>query len=105
MDEEWWGHIQDQLKLHPFPGGILAKAISMTHSGMLYRLDISTSYFYEPLPFQVFFHLDEIYKNVGLPLSNVTYIQYEISFLLKYKLRPFIFKFDLNVKHRSYVFK
>ena len=61
----------------------------MTHSGMLYRLDISTSYFYEPLPFQIFFHLQEIYKNVGLPLSNVTYIQYEISFFIKIQVKAF----------------
>ena len=46
--------IQDQLKSHSFPGGILAEAISMTHSGMLYRLDISTFYFHELLPFQIF---------------------------------------------------
>ena len=51
MGEEWWGEIesliQGWLKLYPFPGGILAEAINMTHSGMLYRLDISTFYFYE----------------------------------------------------------
>ena len=46
--------IQGQLKLHPFPGGILVEAISMTYSAMFYRLDISTFYFYEPLPFQIF---------------------------------------------------
>ena len=27
---------------------------SMTYSAMLYRLDISTFYFYEPLPFPIF---------------------------------------------------
>ena len=47
------GLIQDQLKSQPFPGGILAEAISMTHSGMLYRLDISRFYFYEPLPWLI----------------------------------------------------
>ena len=46
--------IQGHLKSHPFPGGILAKAIRMTHSGILHRVDISTFYFYEPLPFQIF---------------------------------------------------
>ena len=49
MGEEWWDGVeslpQGQLKLHPFPGEILAKAISMTHSGMSYRLDISVFYF------------------------------------------------------------
>ena len=29
----------------------------------------------------------EIYKNLGLPLSTITYKQYEISFLLKYTQR------------------
>ena len=43
--------VQGQLKLNFFPDGILAKALCMTHSGMLYRLDISTFYFYEPLLF------------------------------------------------------
>ena len=31
-----------------------AEAISMTHSGMLYRWDISTFYLYEPFLFQIF---------------------------------------------------
>ena len=39
---------------HFFPAGVLAKAISMTHSDILYRLDISTLCFYEPLQFQIF---------------------------------------------------
>ena len=34
--------------------GILAEAINKTHSGMLYRLEISTFYFYETLLFQIF---------------------------------------------------
>ena len=38
---------------HLFPARKLAEAINMTHSGM-YRLDISTFYFYEPLLFQIF---------------------------------------------------
>ena len=37
-----------------FPGRILAEAVSMIHFGMLYRLDVSTFYFYELLPFQIF---------------------------------------------------
>ena len=43
-----WGgaesRIHGQLKLHPFPGGILAEVISMTHSGMTHS--VSTGYFY-----------------------------------------------------------
>ena len=39
MDQGWWGGaeslIYGQLKLHLFPTGILAEAVSMTHSGML----------------------------------------------------------------------
>ena len=37
-----------------FPAEILAETISMTHSDVLYRLGISTCYFYEPLLFQIF---------------------------------------------------
>ena len=32
--------IQGQLISHPFSGGIFDKTISMTNSGILYRLDI-----------------------------------------------------------------
>ena len=34
--------IQSQLKAHLFPVGILAEAISMRHSDMLYGMDISS---------------------------------------------------------------
>ena len=58
MGKGWLGEteslIQGQLKSHTVPGRILAKAMSMTHSDVLYRLDISTFYFYKPLPFQIF---------------------------------------------------
>ena len=57
VGEGLWGEIesltQGQLKSHVFPTRILAEAISMTHSGLLYQLDISTFYFYEPLLFQI----------------------------------------------------
>ena len=36
-----------------FQVGFLAEAISMTHCSILYRLDVFTFYFYEPLPFQI----------------------------------------------------
>ena len=36
-----------------FSAVILAEAISMAHSDMLYRLDIYTVYFYEPLLLQI----------------------------------------------------
>ena len=86
---------------------ILAEAIGMAHSDMLYRLDISTFYFYEPLLFQIFISWKFI-KTLALPclipllpyismllqttttlitisinifVSNI--IQFEISFLIK----------------------
>ena len=91
---------------------------------MLYKLDIFRFYFSEPLQFQIFFVL-EIYKNLVLPLSTVTFtvnshadnnfykylsffqILYSMKFfLLKCTLRGFfIFKFGLNVTQRSYVSK
>ena len=107
-----------QLKSHVFPAGILAEAISMTHSDMLHRLDISPFYFYEPLLFQIL--VPWKFMNIlGLPLSTLTFtvnshvdnhsykyiyllqILYTMKsvFLLKYRLRfrPrfFILKFDL----------
>ena len=45
---------QGQLKLHLFPGGILAEETSMKHSGMFYPPDISTFNFYEPWRLQIF---------------------------------------------------
>ena len=85
---------------------------------------ILTGYFYFLFLWVIvvsdFLHL-EIYKNLVLPLSNITFtannqadnyfykyiylfvsniIQYEISLLLKSMLRFFIFKFDSDVKHR-----
>ena len=115
MGEGWWGGaeslIQGQLKLHPFPGRNLAKAISMTNSGMLYRLDISTFYFDEPLLFQIFVPWKFI-KTYALPCllsllqSKVTQITIFINificfkyyavwnqfFLLKYRCSIFNFK-------------
>ena len=46
--------------------------MTMTLSSMLYWLDISTFYFYEPLLFQIFV-LGNLYKNLGLPLSTITF--------------------------------
>ena len=97
MDEEWWDGVeslpQGQLKLHPFPGWILAKAISMTHFGMLYRLDISVFYFMSHCCFR-FLSLG----NLGLPLSTVTYIQYEISFFIKIYNMKSVFLITIHVK-------
>ena len=85
---------------------------------MLYRLDISTFYFYEPLLFQIFVPLKFVQTwafpcllallqstaaqitisiNFYLFVSNI--IQYEISVFIKVLTKVFLFKFDLNVKH------
>ena len=106
MNEGWCDGaeslISGLLKSHLFPAGILAETIGMTHSVMLYRLDISTVYFYEPLLFQIFFSL-EIYKNFGLSLSTIIFKvnshadnyfyesnnQYEISSLIKIHVKIF----------------
>ena len=60
-----------QLKSHLFPSNILAEAISMTHSDMLYWLDISTFYLYEPLLFQIFDPWKFI--KAGLCLSSIPF--------------------------------
>ena len=126
MGDEWWGTaeslIQDQLKSQLFSAGILAKAISMTHSDMLYRLNISTFCFNESLLLQIFVPWKFI-KTQAFPcllslllstatqiticfkyLQNFLEILYSMKslFLLKYLLRFFIFKFDLTVKHNLF---
>ena len=64
----------------------------------------------------------EIYKNLNLLLSTISFavnshaflevhlfgsniIQYEVSFFIKMHDNFFIFKFDLNIKYRFYFFK
>ena len=103
MGERWWGRaeslIHGQLKSHPFPDEILAEAISMTHSGMLYRLVISTFYLYDPLLFQIFFPwkfiksmkcllslLQSAATQITISINNLFVshiIQYKISFFIK----------------------
>ena len=95
----------------------------MIHFGLLYRLDISTFHFYEPSLFQIFFPL-ELCKHLVLPLYSIifransqadnhfyeyiylfqTLYNIESVFLLKFTLRFFVFKFDLNVKYCRYFF-
>ena len=106
------------LILHLFPAKILAETISMTHSGMLHRLDNSTFYFYKLLLFQIF--VLEIYKNLGHPYvllhlqSTATQITISINificfnyytvisqFFTNIHVNVFILKLDLNVKHGS----
>ena len=85
MGEGWWceaeSPIQGQMKSHIFPGVILAEAISMAHYGILHQLEISTKFLRAVVVLH--FCLLEIYKNLGLPLSTITYIQYEIRFFVK----------------------
>ena len=76
MGEWWWrvaeSLIQGRLKSHPFPGGILAAAISMTYNGMLHRLDIST--FCLRVIAASDFRSSEIFKNLGLSLPTITFL-------------------------------
>ena len=74
---EWWWRvaeslIQGRLKSYPFPGGILAAAISMTYNGMLHRLDIST--FCLRVIAASDFRSSEIFKNLGLSLPTITFL-------------------------------
>ena len=68
VGEWWWGgaesFIKSQLKSHLFPVGILAEAINMTHSDILYRLDTSMFSFYEPLlfPLTIFINIFICFK-------------------------------------------
>ena len=90
-----------------------------------FLLVVSTGYFFVlflwAIVFSDFLPL-EIYKHLVCPLPSITFtaksqadnhfykyvlfvsniIQYEISFLLKYALKYFIFTFDLSVKHSPY---
>ena len=45
---------------------------SNKHDTILYWLNISTFYFYEPLPFQIFLSW-KFKKNLGFPLSTITF--------------------------------
>ena len=72
---------------------------------MLYKLDIFRFYFSEPLQFQIFFLL-EIYKNLGLPLSTVTFTvnshadnhfyKYISFFQILYSMKVFFIKMHIN---------
>ena len=79
--------------------------MSILHSGMLYQLDVFTFYFSEPLLFQIFFLL-EIYKNLELPLSTVTFTvnshadshfyKYISFFQILYNMKFFFIKMHIN---------
>ena len=68
VNEQWWwgteSLISGQLSLYLFPAKILAEG-TLWH---VVWLHISTFYFYD------FCHL-EIYKNLGLPLSTITFTE------------------------------
>ena len=80
---------QGQLKSNLFQGGILAEAISMTYSGILHQLDISTFCFCEPLPFQIFVTLEFIKSHAFPCLLLLSYIRYEIKFYTKIHIKVF----------------
>ena len=91
-----------------FPAWILAKAISMTNSDMLYWLDISTFYFYEPLQFQIFVPC-KLIKIYALPCllsflqSTTTKINISINmFICFYEKSFFLLKYTLKGTRNSY---
>ena len=53
LGEGWWGGTENQ-NLILFQPGFYCEAISIPHSGLLYRLNIFTFCFHEPLLFQIF---------------------------------------------------
>ena len=71
----------------------------MTHSDLLYQLDISTFYFYEQLLFQIF-NSWKFYKNLAFPLSTIFFTIYFHTFTVnshvdKHSINIFIcFKYD-----------
>ena len=83
--------IQGQLKSHPFAGGILTEAIRMTHSGIFVSAGYCYVLFLRAIAVSDFRPL-EIHKNLGFPLSTITYIQYEISFFIKIQVNVFRIK-------------
>ena len=104
--------IQGELK--SFPARILVEAICMTHSDMLYRLDISTFYFYKQLLFQIFVlwkfiktkafpcllsHLQstatQITITINIFVSNI--IEYEISFFIKIHVKDLTMAFYIQI--------
>ena len=107
--------IQGQLISHPFPGGISAKAISITHSGMLHRPDISTFYFYEPWMFQIlvpwkFIKTYSAFTFTGSSYADNHFYKYicfkfytvRDPFFIKIHVKVFLYS---NLTHRSYFFK
>ena len=84
---------------HVWPARILAEIIGMTNSGIMYRLDISTFYFYEPLLVQIFLPgkfiktsafpcllslLQSTATQITVSINKfVSNIHYEISFVIK----------------------
>ena len=56
---------------HFFPAKVLAEGINMTHSGILYQLDISVLFSWTIDVSD--FHPLEIYKNLDLRLSTITF--------------------------------
>ena len=78
--------IQGWLKLHYFSGGVLAKAISMTHFSMLCKLDIISMHFI--FMSRCCFRFSSVH-----PLFQILYSM-KSAFLLKYMLRFFTIKFE-----------
>ena len=77
--------ISNQLKSHLFPAEILAEAINMTHSDMLYRLDIFS--FYMLLVWIRLVFMDHCCFRF-LSLGNILKPRYSLVYYLFYSQQP-----------------
>ena len=101
-------------KISSFSSRNFSRSNNMTHSDMLYRLDISTFYFYEQLLFQIFVlwkfiktkafpcllsHLQstatQITITINIFVSNI--IEYEISFFIKIHVKDLTMAFYIQI--------
>ena len=112
LGEGWWGGTENQ-NLILFQPGFYCEAISIPHSGLLYRLNIFTFCFHEPLLFQIFVPWKSIKMWVFLCLlpllqSRTTQITFSINILIcfKYTVRnQFSIKIHVQDFYHSYFFQ
>ena len=78
MSGEWgmvgWGRKSYlwAAEIASFSSRDFSRGSRLTHSDMLYQLDISNFHFYEPLPFQIFFS-GKFLKLLGLSSCTITF--------------------------------
>ena len=106
-----WRVVRQSRKFYSGPGEITSFSrwdFSRSNKHDTFWHVVSTGYFYVLFLWAIavpdFGHL-EIYKNLGLPLFSIIIYSMKSVFSIKCTLKFFIFKFDLNVKYRSYFFK